>query len=120
MSRPRRNHRKTVFGLVDPDIGKDGTIDGNHFLNDVVQLVSIFRAQANPLAGLGKFHQIGQRVGIALRIPAAMEQLLPLTDHAHILVVGDKHLYRGTVLHGRRHFLHVHHERRLARNIDHK
>ena len=49
-----------------------------------------------------------------------MQQFLPLPHHAHIFIVENENLDRQTILHRRRHFLHVHQDRRLARNIDHQ
>ena len=47
-----------------------------------------------------------------------MVQLLPLADHAHILIVEDEELYRQPVLRQRRHLLDVHQDRGLAGNVD--
>ena len=68
--------------------------------------------------GLGELHEIRQRIHVALGIAAAMQQFLPLPHHPHIFVVDDEDLDRQPVLHGRRHFLHVHQHRGFARDVD--
>ena len=47
-----------------------------------------------------------------------MQQFLPLAHHAHIFVVEDEDLHRKAILHRRGHFLHVHEDRGLARDVD--
>ena len=47
-----------------------------------------------------------------------MQQFLPLPHHSHIFVVDDEDLDRQPVLHGGRHFLHVHQHRGLAGDVD--
>src|SRR6516162_6627581 len=51
---------------------------------------------------------------------AAVQQLLPLPHHAHVLVVEDEHLDREPVLRRSRHFLDVHQDRGLAGDVDDK
>ena len=47
-----------------------------------------------------------------------MQQLLPLADHAHVLVVEDEDLDRQIMLHGAGHFLDAHLDRGIAGNVD--
>ena len=47
-----------------------------------------------------------------------MQQLLPLADHAHVLVIQNESLHRQTILRDGRHFLNVHQQRCFTRNID--
>ena len=58
----------------------------------------VLDADALPAIGLSQLDEIGQAVGIAVRIAAFIGQLLPLADHAHIFVVEDEDLDRQAVL----------------------
>ena len=110
MCSARRNHRETVFRLIDPDIGDHRPVDLDHFLDHVIDLVGPLGPQPHPLACFRELNQVRQRIGITFRVAAAVQQFLPLTDHAHILVVGNEDLHRRSVLNRGRHFLHIHQE----------
>ena len=49
-----------------------------------------------------------------------MDQFLPLANHAHPFIVDDEHLHRKIILRQGRKLLHVHHEGRLAGDVDHR
>ncbi len=53
-----------------------------------------------------------------MRVAAAMQQVLPLADHAHALIVEDEDLDRQPVLHRRRHLLHRHLHAGFAGDVD--
>ena len=55
---------------------------------------------------------------VGFRVAAAIEQLLPLAHHSHVLVVEDEHLHRQAVLGDGGHLLDVHDHRRLAGDVD--
>ena len=53
-----------------------------------------------------------------MAVALAVQQLLPLADHAHPLVVEDEDLDRQVVLNGRRHLLHGHLDAGVAGDVD--
>ena len=116
----RRDHRKAILGFGNDAIENHRSRRIDHLHDRIIELGRIRAANAHPAIGFREFHEIGQRVRVALCIASAMQQFLPLPHHAHILIVENENLDRQTILHRRRHFLHVHQDRRLARNIDHQ
>ena len=60
-----RNHREAVFLLIDADIDNGDAIGLEHFLNDAIELVGRFSAQADAAIGFGEFDEVGQGLGVA-------------------------------------------------------
>ena len=92
----------------------------DHLGDQVVHRLRTFGAQSLDAEGLGKCHEVRERVRVALGVTAPVKELLPLADHAEVLVVDDEDLDRKPVLLNRREFLQVHHERRLAGDAHHQ
>src|SRR6185312_3174070 len=77
----RWDHREAVLRLVDRDIDDDRLVHRQHLLDDAVDIVGPARPQAHRAEGVRELDEIRQRGGVALRIAAAMQQLLPLPHH---------------------------------------
>ena len=60
----------------------------------------------------------GQGVGVGFGVAAAVEQFLPLADHAHVAVVEDEDLHREAVLGEGSHLLDVHQDAGFAGDVD--
>src|SRR5919201_699842 len=58
-----------------------------HLVDEVVALGGLRRPQPPPAEPLGELYEIRQRRRVALRVTAAVQQLLPLPHHPHVLVV---------------------------------
>ncbi|CAA7626911.1 conserved hypothetical protein [Magnetospirillum sp. UT-4] len=112
------DHREAVLGGVGAQLGDHRAIDGDHLLDQVVHLRGLLGAQAHRAEGLGQLDEIGMGVHVAFGIAAAVDQLLPLADHAHVLVVQDEHLHRQPVLGQGGQLLDVHLDRRFAGDVD--
>ena len=90
----------------------------DHLLDRGVEIGRVGAADAMRAVGLGELDEVGQRIGVALGIAAAVQELLPLAHHAHVLVVEDEDLDRQAILDRRRHLLHVHQDRGFAGDVD--
>ncbi len=114
----RRNHRETILRRVDHAVENHRPLHLDHLRNGGIEIGGLLAADADRVIGLGKLDEIRQGRGVALRIAPAMQQLLPLPHHPHVLVVEDEDLDRQPVLHGGRHLLHGHQHRGFAGNVD--
>ncbi|ENN87686.1 hypothetical protein RHSP_45851 [Rhizobium freirei PRF 81] len=114
----RGDHREAVGEIGDAAIKNDRLLDVDHFLDGGIELTRLFAAQADGTVGLGQLDEIRHRFRIGIGQAVAVQQLLPLTNHAHVLVVQDEDLDRRVVLDSRRHFLNAHLDRGIAGNVD--
>ena len=96
------------------------TIICQHFKDCLVKIVRVFAPDTFGPKSLCQFHEIWQRLRPAVRIPLAVQQLLPLADHAEAFIVHNKLLYRQPELHSGSHLLHIHQPAGLAGDIDHQ
>ena len=69
--------------------------------------------------GLGQLDEVGQRIHVAVRVAAFVDQLLPLPHHAEVAVVQRDDLDRRAVLLAGRELLDVHLDRALAGDAEH-
>ena len=114
------DHRQAVGFLGHQAIDDDRPVMIQHRVDAGVQASLILDPDALPAIGLGQLHEVGQAVGIAVGVAGFVGQLLPLADHAHVLVVEDEHLDRQAILAGRAQFLDVHLDAGFTRHIDHQ
>src|SRR5260370_31959169 len=84
-----RDHRKAIFGRIDHAVEDHRAIDREHFSDPGIELVRFCAADADAMIRLGELDKIRQRLGVALRVAPAVQQLLPLPYHAHVLVVAE-------------------------------
>ena len=119
MRSARRDHRQAVLSLGHAAIENDRAIIIDHFLDFRVELFWIITDQTQGAIGFCQFDEVRQALGIGMRVALAMQQFLPLANHAHPFIVQDENLDREVVLYGGRYFLQHHLYRRLASNIDH-
>ena len=78
-----------------------GFFTADHLLDRIVEIAGLFAADAVPAIGFRELDEIRQRLGVGVRQPVAMQKLLPLAHHAHVLVVEDEYLDRRPVLNRR-------------------
>src|ERR1700736_1767565 len=87
VSRTGRDHREAVLRLIDHDIEYHGTIDRQHFPDRRIEISRALDPQPDRAKRLRQLDEVGECGGVALGVAAAMQQLLPLPYHAHVLVV---------------------------------
>src|SRR3984885_3555530 len=120
MRLPRGNHREAVLFLIDEAVEDDGPGRFDHLHDRRVELRWIRTAYPMGAIGLGQLDEVGQRIGVALRIAPPVEKLLPLAHHAHVLIVENEDFDWQAVLHCGRHLLHVHEDRGFTGDVDNK
>jgi hypothetical protein len=98
-------HREAVGERRDAAVEQHRLVGGEHFQDHIVEVGGVVAAQDFAAVGFGELDEVGQRLGVAFGIAVAVQQLLPLPHHAHVLVVEDERLDRQPVLHGRAHLL---------------
>ena len=118
MRLPRRDHREAILLLIDKAVEDDGLRRFDHLHDRRIELRWIRAADAVPTIGLGQLDEVRKRFRVALRIAPAVQKLLPLAHHAHVLVVENEDLDRQSVLNRRRHLLHIHEDRGFAGDVD--
>ena len=116
----RRDHREAIRQLRHAAIDDHRAVIREHLGDPAIELVARLDQDALPAVRLAELDEIGQRIRIALGIAALIGELLPLADHAHILVVEDEDLHRQPVLRRGGQLLDVHLDRRLAGDVDHQ
>src|SRR5215813_11241799 len=94
VSAPRRNHRETILRRIDHTIENDRLLHLDHLGDGGIEVGGLLAADADSVIGLGELDEIRQGRGVALRITPAVQQLLPLPYHPHVLVVEDEDLDR--------------------------
>ena len=113
-----RDHGEAVLVFFDEAVEDHRTLVIQHLHDRVIQIGGVGAEDALAAEGLGQFDEIGQCLGPAVRIAFAVQQFLPLADHAEAFVVHDELLDGQAVLHRGAHLLHVHQPGRLAGDID--
>ncbi len=117
--RSRRHHRVDVLIARYGDVEQVGAFGGEHALDGRVDVFGSLDALGAPAVRVGELDEIGVLRELGLRVAALVEKPLPLMDHAEAAVVHEQHLH-GHAVHGRRrHLLHVHLKRPVARHAHH-
>src|SRR3569623_3744762 len=83
----RRDHREAVFRRVDHAVAQHRPVDIDHLLDRMVEIARLLAANADGVHRLGELDEVRQRLRLAFRIAAAVQQFLPQPHHAHVLVV---------------------------------
>src|SRR5262245_37632246 len=117
---PRRDHREDVVLLHDL---------GHHHAGPLVVLVRLAQdavdvggaadAQRLGPVGLRQLHEVRVALEVGPREPVVVEHLLPLADHAQVVVVDDQHLDPAAVQLRRRELGHRHLEAAVADDRPH-
>ena len=115
-----RDHRVAVLVRVHLDVHDDRLVGLECLLDDAVHLLHLLRSEPDRVEGLGQLHEIGDCVQIGRRVPALVEEILPLAHHAVKVVVEDEDLDRQLVDDRGGHLLHVHLEAAVARDAEHQ
>ena len=89
-----------------------------HLAQRRLDLARLVDADADVAVGLGELDEVGQRVHVAVRVAAAVVDLLPLPHHAEVAVVERDDLDRRLVLQAGRELLDAHLDRALAGDAD--
>ena len=114
------DHREAVLVFLHQAIKDHRTVVVQHLHDRIIEVIRVLANDTLRPKGFREFHKVGQGLRPALRIPLAVQQLLPLAHHAKAFVVQDELLHRQVVLHGRAHLLHVHQPRGFASHVDHQ
>ncbi len=116
--RTRGDHREDVLVVGNGHVKQIGLSARKHLVERGINLFGALDALAGPAVGIGELDEIGVRIEDCGAEALAIEELLPLMNHAESAVVEDKHLHRNIVDGCGGHFLAVHLERTVAGNAD--
>ena len=112
-----RDHRPDVFFRLDVEVDDAGLLLSEHALEGLGDGGFLLHSDADGAHGVGDGRIVGV-LKIAARVAPAIEQLLPLADHAHVAVVYQADLDRQFMLHGGRQFGQRHVEAVIAVDVD--
>jgi len=86
--------RSIQTGISARDSRMYQSFDADHFPDRAIEIARLDRLDADGAIGFGQLDEIRQRFGVGMRKPVAVQKLLPLPDHSHVLVVQDEDLDR--------------------------
>ena len=115
-----RDHREAVFQRGDAAVEQHRLLHLDHFHDRAVEIAGLDHLHADRAIGLGELDEVRHRLGVGMRQAVAVQQLLPLAHHAHVVVVQDEHLDRQIILHRGSQLLPGHLHRGVAGDIDHQ
>src|SRR5690606_1231277 len=78
----RGDHREAVLMPLDQAVEDHRAVIADHLEDRIVQILRILALDPLAAEGFGQLHEIGQAFRPRMRIPLAMQELLPLPDHA--------------------------------------
>ena len=115
------DHRIDVLGLVGEEVQEHELVLAREAsFSARLDVGGLLDQHAAVAVALGELDEVGQRVHVGLGVAVAVEELLPLAHHAHVLVVQVDDLDRQAVLLAGRELLQAHLDRRLAGDAGHR
>src|SRR5215211_5296844 len=93
MGLARWYHREAIGEIGHAAIEDHRTLDGDHLVDGAVEIGRLHAPYADAAIGFSELHEIGQRVHVAFGNAIAVQELLPLAHHAHILIVQNIDLH---------------------------
>ena len=98
-----------LMGLNENIEKHQSTLKGKSFAHSCLKIIQLLNFNTNVAKGFSKLYKIGEGSGVmTLRIPTLVLHILPLLDHAQIIVAQTDYFDCGAVLRAGLELLNIH------------